>query len=247
MAFDNSSFLVIGAYGGIGSVVCKILKKNNANLIIAGRDSSRLEAFSNELGCSSFTLDASDFSQMDSLVEFAIKTLGKIDGIVNCCGSLLLKPAHITSDAEYFSVIQSNLTSAFATIRSGCRSMMGHGGSVVLISSAAAKVGLSNHEAIACAKAGIIGLTQSAAATYASKNIRVNCVAPGLVSTGLTKTITNNENALKASVSMHPLGKIGSPDDIASAVVWLLDPANSWITGQTIVVDGGLSSLKTRS
>lgn len=106
---------------------------------------------------------------------------------------------------------------------------------------------MANHEAIACAKAGIIGLTQSAAATYASKNIRVNCVAPGLVSTGLTKTITNNENALKASVSMHPLGKIGAPDDIASAVVWLLDPANSWITGQTIAVDGGLSSLKTRS
>ena len=69
MAFDKSCFLVIGAYGGIGSVVCKILKKSNANLLIAGRDSSRLEAFSNELSCSSFTLDASDFSQMDSLIE----------------------------------------------------------------------------------------------------------------------------------------------------------------------------------
>jgi len=246
MSFSNSSIIVIGAYGGIGSVVSKILKDNGANLLLAGKDSSKLEALSNELNTSFFNLDASDFSQVDSLIEFAIKTFGVVDGIVNCCGSLLLKPAHITSEAEYFSVIQSNLTSSFATIRSGCKAMMGRGGSVVLISSAAAKVGLANHEAIACAKAGIIGLTKSAAATYASKNIRVNCVAPGLINTPLTKSITNNENALKASVSMHPLGKIGSPTDIASAVVWLLDPANSWITGQTIVVDGGLSSLKTR-
>ena len=246
MSFSNSSFIVIGAYGGIGSVVSKILKENGANLLLAGKDASKLEALSNDLNAPFFNLDASDFSQVDSLIEFAIKTFGAIDGIVNCCGSLLLKPAHITSEAEYFSVIQSNLTSSFATIRSGCKAMMGRGGSVVLISSAAAKVGLANHEAIASAKAGIIGLTKSAAATYASKNIRVNCVAPGLINTPLTKSITNNENALKASVSMHPLGKIGSPSDIASAVVWLLDPSNSWITGQTIVVDGGLSSLKTR-
>ncbi len=246
MSFSNSSFIVIGAYGGIGSVVSKILKENGANLLLAGKDASKLEALSNDLNTPFFNLDASDFSQVDSLIEFAIKTFGAIDGIVNCCGSLLLKPAHITSEAEYFSVIQSNLTSSFATIRSGCKAMMGRGGSVVLISSAAAKVGLANHEAIASAKAGIIGLTKSAAATYASKNIRVNCVAPGLINTPLTKSITNNENALKASVSMHPLGKIGSPSDIASAVVWLLDPSNSWITGQTIVVDGGLSSLKTR-
>ena len=246
MSFSNYSFIVIGAYGGIGSVVSKILKENGANLLLAGKDASKLEALSNDLNAPFFNLDASDFSQVDSLIEFTIKTFGAIDGIVNCCGSLLLKPAHITSEAEYFSVIQSNLTSSFATIRSGCKAMMGRGGSVVLISSAAAKVGLANHEAIASAKAGIIGLTKSAAATYASKNIRVNCVAPGLINTPLTKSITNNENALKASVSMHPLGKIGSPSDIASAVVWLLDPSNSWITGQTIVVDGGLSSLKTR-
>lgn len=247
MALDNASFLVVGAYGGIGSSICKMLKSSKANLLIAGKDSSKLENLSLDLDCAHFALDASDFSQMDALIEFAIKTLGQIDGIVNCSGSLLLKPAHLTTEAEYLSVIQSNLTSAFATIRSGCRSMMDHGGSVVLISSAAAKIGLSNHEAIACAKAGIIGLTQSAAATYASKNIRVNCVAPGLVKTGLSKSIINNENALKSSISMHPLGRIGSPEDIASAVVWLLDPVNSWITGQTIVVDGGLSSLKTRS
>ncbi|NBR05975.1 MAG: SDR family oxidoreductase [Planctomycetes bacterium] len=246
MRLSNSSYLIIGAYGGIGSTVCHLLKENGANCILAGSDIIKLQALSNQLSSPFFALDASDFSQMDSLFEFTLKTFGHIDGVVNCCGSLLLKPAHITSESEYFSIIQSNLTSSFATIRSGCKAMMGKGGSVVLISSAAAKVGLSNHEAIACAKAGIIGLTKSAAATYSSKNIRVNCVAPGLVNTALTKTIINNENALKASISMHPLGKIGSTTDIASAVLWLLDPANSWITGQTIVVDGGLSSLKTR-
>lgn len=247
MSFVDSSFVIIGAYSGIGSSVCRLLKQNGAKLLLAGKDINKLEPLANELDSPFFIVDASDFSQMDSLIEFGNQTLGNFNGIVNCCGSLLLKPAHITSEAEYFSVIQASLTTAFTTIRSGCRAMMARGGSVVLISSAAAKIGLANHEAIACAKAGIIGLTQSAAATYASKNIRVNCVAPGLVNTPLTKNIINNENALKASISMHSLGKIGATSDIASAVVWLLDPANSWITGQTIVVDGGLSSLKTRN
>ena len=125
--------------------------------------------------------------------------------------------------------------------------MKSGGGSVVLVSSAAARVGLANHEAIAAAKAGIIGLTLSAAATYARQGIRFNAVAPGLVRTPLTKGLVASELAEKASIGMHPLGRLGEPEEVAGAILWLLDPAQSWITGQVLGVDGGLANVKGRS
>ncbi len=105
--------------------------------------------------------------------------------------------------------------------------------------------GLPNHEAIAAAKAGIEGLNNSAAATYASRGIRINCVAPGLVRSGLTARICGNAAALKVSLAMHPLGRIGEPDDVARVIEFLLDPANSWMTAQVIGVDG-VSALPCR-
>ena len=109
---------------------------------------------------------------------------------------------------------------------------------------AAARVGLANHEAIAAAKAGIIGLVLSAAATYARQKIRFNAVAPGLVRTPLTKGLVSSELAEKASLAMHPLGRLGEPEDVARAIAWLLDPAQGWITAQVLGVDGGLADLK---
>jgi NAD(P)-dependent dehydrogenase (short-subunit alcohol dehydrogenase family) len=157
----------------------------------------------------------------------------------------LLKPAHITTNDEWDFTLRQNLNSAFYLLRAATKAMKA-GGSVVLLSSAAARTGLANHEAIAAAKAGVIGLTLSAAASYAARNIRVNCVAPGLVATPLTARITGNEASVKASAAMHALGRIGAPEDVASAIAWLLDPSNSWVTGQVIGVDGGLSSVKPR-
>lgn len=120
------------------------------------------------------------------------------------------------------------------------------GGSIVLVSSAAARIGFANHEAIAAAKAGVIGLTLSAAATYGPRHIRVNCVAPGLVRTPMTSRLTANEVALKASTAMHPLGRIGEPEDVAAAIEWLLSPEQSWVTGQVLGIDGGLGSVRSR-
>jgi len=159
---------------------------------------------------------------------------------------MLLKPAHQTTEADWHATLAANLTSAFATVRAASRVMLRHGGSVVLLSSAAARTGMANHEAIAAAKAGIIGLALSAAATYARYGIRVNVVAPGLVRTPLTARFTNSPEMLKASLAMHPLGRIGEPADIVSAIAWLLAPAQSWVTGQVIGIDGGLASLRPR-
>ena len=124
--------------------------------------------------------------------------------------------------------------------------MMRTSGSIVLVSSAAARIGLANHEAIAAAKSGVIGLTLAAAASYGAHGIRVNCVAPGLVCTQLTARLTATEASLKASMAMHALGRIGEPADVAAALAWLRDPAQGWVTGQVLGVDGGLGSVRAR-
>jgi NAD(P)-dependent dehydrogenase (short-subunit alcohol dehydrogenase family) len=121
------------------------------------------------------------------------------------------------------------------------------GGSIVLCSSVAARRGFVNHEAIAAAKAGVEGLTLAAAASYARLGVRVNCVAPGLTRTELTKSLTQNETIAKVSAALHPLGRIGEPEDVASAICWLLDVEQKWVTGQVIGVDGGLGTVQARS
>jgi 3-oxoacyl-[acyl-carrier protein] reductase len=238
--------VVIGATGGIGTALCRRLAAQGGCVIAVGRDHEKLRGVAEELGVIPIAGDATSSEEMEQCVTRVVREHGRIDGVANCVGSLLLKPAHLTSDAEWASTLTTNLTSAFVTVRAAARAMMKTGGSIVLMSSAVARAGLANHEAIAAAKAGIVGLALSAAASYASRQIRVNCVAPGLVRTPLTARLTANEASLKGSMAMHPLGRIGEPEEVAAAIAWFLDPAQSWVTGQVLGVDGGLATLRTR-
>lgn len=239
--------LVIGAAGGIGSALVRRLVASGGKVFLAGRDATRLETLATELGMPWGTVEATDPDAIDGVADRAVAELGGLDGLANCAGSILLKPAHLTSAADWNATLATNLTSAFGCVRAAGRLMKGEGGSVVLVSSAAARVGLANHEAIAAAKAGIIGLVLSAAATYAKQKVRFNAVAPGLVRTPLSKGLLSSELAEKASVGMHPLGRLGEPDEVAAAIQWFLDPAQGWITGQVLGIDGGLADLRGRA
>ncbi|MFG0284905.1 MAG: SDR family NAD(P)-dependent oxidoreductase [Phycisphaerales bacterium JB039] len=242
MAQFPSSCVIIGATGGVGSALTRRLA-GKTRLTLAARDADRLQTLADEVDARFVRADASSFEQMADLFEQA----GEIDAAVNLAGSILLKPAHLTSEADLHDTISQNLVTAFATVRAASRAMRGGGGSIVLMSSAAARYGLTNHEAIAAAKAGVEGLTRAAAASYAARSIRVNAVAPGLVDSPMAKGITGNETALAASRAMHPLGRIGEPDEIARVIEWLISPESSWITGQVIGVDGGLSAVQSRA
>lgn len=247
-----SAYVVFGAAGGIGRELCRSLATNGSNVLLAGRNPERLRELSDELSdrgdgrTIAHPCDATNSEQVNTAFDRALQEFGRIDGAVNLCGSIILKPGHQTSDAELFDTLAINLHTSFFVVRAAVKAMMNTGGSIVLASTVATRIGLANHEAIAAAKGGVNGLVLSSAATYASRNIRVNAVAPGLVRTPLAAKITGNELASKASTAMHPLGRIGEPADVANVIAMLLDPNNSWITGQIIGVDGGLGTVRSR-
>lgn len=240
---EKTTLLVLGASGGIGAALSRRLASKGYQLALGGRNEARIRELSEELEAFPVIVDVEDSASVDQAMDQVVGNFGNLHGVAHCVGSILLKGAAQTTDDEWLSVINKNLNSAFYVLRAAVKRMRGSGGSIALCSSAAAMKGLSNHEAIAAAKAGIIGLTLSAAATYATNKIRVNCVAPGLTRSPMTEKIISNEMALKASSAMHALGRIGEPEEVASALDWFLDPEQSWVTGQILGVDGGLGSL----
>lgn len=235
--------IVVGATGGIGRALAERLAARGQPLVLVARDAGRLADLATTLGATAAVADATDGDAIERVFADAEAAHGRIDGAVNLAGSLLLRPAHLTKTADFEAVIRANLLTAFHVLRSAvARQSRAGGGAVVLVSSAAATLGLANHEAIAAAKAGIVGLARSAAATYAPKGVRVNVVAPGLVDTPLAEPITRAPASLAASVAMHPLGRIGAPADVADAIAYLLDAP--FVTGQVLGVDGGLAAAK---
>jgi NAD(P)-dependent dehydrogenase (short-subunit alcohol dehydrogenase family) len=172
--------------------------------------------------------------------------LGEFCAVAHCIGSILLKPAHLSSLDDWRNVMDTNLNSSFYLLQNLIRPMMKTGGSISFVTSVASEKGLSNHEAITAAKSGLLGLTRSAAATFAKSNIRINAVSPGLIDTPLADPITGNESARKFSEAMHPLGRLGTAEEVASTLAFLLSPDNSRITGQNLCVDGGLSTLQAK-
>jgi NAD(P)-dependent dehydrogenase (short-subunit alcohol dehydrogenase family) len=244
--FADGTFVIIGGAGGIGSEIGRGIVARGGSLVLTSRDASRAEQTAGELGADDHAaLDATDFQAVHDLLKRLAGEGHRLLGVVNCAGSILVKPAHMTSPEEVRETFETNVMTAFATVAAAGK-VMKDGGSVLLFGTAAAEAGIPNHEAIAAAKAGVAGLARSAAATYAARNLRVNVIAPGLVDTPLAERITGNDRALEASRKMHALERIGTPTDIAPVALALLDPASSWITGQTICVDGGLAGVKAR-
>tara|TARA_B100000902_G_scaffold394823_1_gene451992 strand:- start:353 stop:1045 length:693 start_codon:yes stop_codon:yes gene_type:complete len=227
--------LIIGAAGGIGSELVEGLM-GTSNLLLGYYNSSL------NVPIESHRVDASGFASMHTFVEQGLERFGTVDAIVCLPGSLILKPAHRCSEEEFEKTINTNLKSSFSVVRAAGALL--ENSSIVLMSTAAASIGLSNHELIVSAKAGVEGLVRSASKTYARKNLRFNIISPGMVDTPLTRSITSNEIVRKASEKMHALQRIGKPRDISNMIKFLINPENDWITGQNFIVDGGLSSTK---
>ncbi len=244
-------YLILGATGGIGSALTRRLAASGAHLVLGARRKDALHTLAAEVGATAHPLDATDYSQVQAAVDATVEAYGRLDGAANLVGSILLKPAHLTSVEEFDTTVSLNLNTAFYLVKAAARAMQTNkdpeGGAIVLMASVAARLGLANHEAIAAAKGGVAGLTLAASASYAPRSIRVNAVAPGLVRTPLTERLTSSDAAEQASAKMHALGRIGEPDDLVDALAFLLDSERSgWITGQMLSVDGGFATVRPR-
>lgn len=238
---------ILGATGSIGSCLAQRLVLQGNQVLLVGRDVAKLQDLATSLQQPWLVTDLQNSDSLQTDLKQACEEHGPLDALVCCVGSILLKAAHLTSDEEFQDVIATNLFTAFATVRAGTRLLRQRGGSIVLFASAAAEIGIPNHEAIAAAKGGVISLARSAAATYAPQNVRVNVISPGLTRTELTRRIWDNSTAATASLKMHALGRFGEPEQVASLAEWLIHPENNWTTGQVIGVDGGLGHLLPRA
>lgn len=239
---SSGSYLVTGATGAVGRAVAAMLAARGSVPVLLGRDEARLRAVAEPLGARWHLLPGVEAPVVaGALLEAAAGE--PVAGIAHCVGSLLLKPAHRTTAAEWQQVLDVNLSSAFG-VAMALPQLLPRGGAVVFVGSVAASVGLANHEAIAAAKAGLIGLTRALAATHVRRGIRCHCVAPALVESRMTGPLLELPGAREAAGRQNPMGRIGAPDDVARTIVFLLDPANDWLTGQVVGVDGGFGALR---
>lgn len=186
---------------------------------------------------------ALDEDFVKNAVQAAHRDWSRIDGYAHFCGSILLKPLHLTRFDEWEEVFKRNVHTAFVGLKAVLPVFKQQGqGSAVLVSSTAAKIGLQNHEAIAAAKGALEALVRSCAATYAP--VRCNAVAPGLTRSRMSKRIVESESGLKASLQLQAIQNLAEPEDIARTIAFLLSSESRLITGQTIAIDGGLSATK---
>ena len=235
-----NNYIIIGAAGGIGVQLVADLQAKGNKLFLGYH--KNLLAYPRQGNLQSASVDATSFNNTLDFISDGKKILGNVDGIVNLAGSILLKSPHRITEKEFDNIISTNLKSAYSVVRAAGKVLSN--ASVILMSTAAVRIGLPNHEAIVAAKAGIEAIVRSASITYARKSIRFNAVAPGLVDTPLSSAIMNNPSSLEYSKNLHVTSSVGKPKDISSMLQFLLDPNNNWITGQTFPVDGGLSIAK---
>lgn len=243
--YKDKVVLVIGATGGIGEEVTKRLSKESASLILFSNNLQKLQKLKENVDSEAIIVmgDARNTGDLENAVKMGIEKFGKIDSLIHSVGSIILKPIHNTDEEKFRETLELNLVSPFLAIKSVIKIMMAQkSGSIVVVSSVAGSKGLLNHEAISAAKGGLEAMIRSASVTYSKRGIRFNAVALGLVDTPLAKFLTENEISMKASVSMHPLGRIGAPGDVAEAILYLASDESSWVTGSIIPIDGGMKA-----
>ena len=235
------NILIVNGSGAIGSSIIKGLNGKSVNLIITSSTGEDVH------GNKTVHWKYSGSDSVESLFESIKNDYSQLDSVINCLGSIFLKPAHLTTEKDFDEVLDINLKSSFLILKHAIPMMRKNGGNFLFFSSAASSIGMANHEAISAAKGGVEAMVRSAAATYAKNNIRVNAIAPGLVDSNLSKNIVSNEAALNVSKRMHSVGRIGTPDDISKFAIPLIVDNSSWVTGSIINIDGGLSTTKIAS
>ena len=241
---QTKKHLIGGITGGIGSELAVKLSAEGDSVAGYARKAAAGDLFNSQEGFTLKTCDATDPEALETVINEFQEELGSIDSYTHAIGSIYLRPAHLTPVEDWLQTIQTNLSSAFYALRTVAKIMSKQGhGTCLFFSTAAAQIGIANHEAIAAAKGGIEAMVRAAAASYASRGLRINAIAPSLTDTPLSQAIIGSEQALEISKRMHPTGDVGEASDVASLAAWLHSDQAKFVTGQTFVIDGGISKI----
>jgi 3-oxoacyl-[acyl-carrier protein] reductase len=246
MMFDltGRSALVTGASGGIGAAIARALHAQGAKVALSGTKVEALEALASELGERAFVTPAnlSDTAATESLIKNAEAALGQVDILVNNAGLTRDGLAMRMKDEDWQLVLDVNLTAGFRLSRAVLRGMMKRRwGRIIGITSIVGVTGNPGQANYAASKAGMIGMSKALAAEVASRNITVNCVAPGFIATAMTDVLPDEQK--QKLTGAVPAGRLGDPKDIAAGVVYLASEQAGYITGQTLHINGGMAMI----
>lgn len=245
MRLEKKIAIVTGGSAGIGKAIAAAFVREGANVVIAGRDSRKLEQAAAEIGshCLPVTADVSKANDVQKLAAAALATFKRIDILVNNAGILLPGTAESLSEEDFDQTFAVNVRGLWLLSRAVLPQMRaGGGGSIVNIGSVLSALGARNRVAYAASKGAVLAMTRAMALDHAAENIRVNCICPGIVETEMVARFNMDERARQQRVAMHPAGRFGQPEDVAGLAVFLASDESAWITGTAQTVDGGYSA-----
>ncbi len=236
--------LVTGASGGIGAAIARVLHGAGATVAVSGTRTEPLEALAGELGARAHVLpcNLSDAEAVEALPKQAIEAMGAVDILVNNAGITRDNLFMRMSTDEWDEVLLVNLRSAMVLSKGVMRGMMkARWGRIVNISSIVGATGNPGQANYAASKAGLVGMSKSLAYEVASRGITVNCVAPGFITTAMTEKLTDDQKS--GILAQVPAGRMGEPDEIAAAVLYLASDEAGYVTGATLHINGGMAML----
>ena len=240
----SKSALITGASGGLGGAIARALHGQGASVALSGTRREALDALAQELGARAFVLpcDLSDAASVEALVPAAEAALGSLDILVNNAGVTRDNLFMRMKDEEWSQVIAVNLTAAFRLSRACLKGMMRRRyGRIIAVTSIVGVTGNPGQGNYAAAKAGLIGMSKALAAEVASRNITVNCIAPGFIASPMTDAL--NEKQREGILASVPMGRLGAGADIGAAAVYLASSEAAYVSGQTLHVNGGMAMI----
>jgi NAD(P)-dependent dehydrogenase (short-subunit alcohol dehydrogenase family) len=246
--FAGKVALVTGATSGIGRATALALAAAGAKVVLSGRREAEGQAAVAEIQkgggtADFFRADASKEAEVAALVDFTVRTYGRLDLAFNNAGIEQSAPTTDITEADYRRVFDLNVWGVLAALKHEIPAMLKTGGgSVVNTTSALGHIGMPGVQIYTASKHAVEGITKSVALEYARQGIRVNAVAPAAIETEMFARFADAPEKREYMANMHPVGRVGRPDDIARGVLYLLDPANTFVTGTSLLVDGGFTA-----
>lgn len=245
MRVKDGVAVVTGGGSGIGAACCRRLAAEGARVAVLDRTGEAAEKIAAEIGGLALTADVADEGAVAAAIQKVADRFGPINILVNNAGVAVRKPVHELAEEDWTRVLDVNAKGAYLCSKHALRFWHESGGSIIHMSSVTGLTGVRNRGAYAAAKGALIALARTMAIEYAPRNIRVNCVCPGFVRTPfIARLLASKETAERLRLA-HPLGRLGEPEDIANAVLFLASSESSWITGQCLAVDGGFTAGHT--